>query len=455
MIDADRIRALAVRGESEMLEFKRVVVPDIGKTVCAFSNADGGTILIGIDDKGSIVGAQSTRPLSLDEQQQRIYHSVQECSPAPIVSIKAVPVGPVTIIVIEIPKLYSGVCYYKNEIYVRVGTTDHKISGPAVEDFLKKRQILSFEEELSEASLEDISSEKVSSYVKRKSPESDFNPSRIGQLLVTLRLARMDGQFRIKKSALLMFAKNVSQFIPQCQVKLVRFQGTTPVIIADALSLSETVIESMEKSLEFIRKHTETRYKIESLVREEIPEYPPVAIREALVNAIAHRDYYSPAATQINIFDDRIEFVNPGSLPRELKIQDLPFLGLGIPRNPSLYSLLSAIKIIEGIGTGFPRIFQALSAAGLPDPHIEEVGPLFKVAFYNHLSPSERGGLNERQRRIMAYLREHKIASSARFKNLTGKSQPTIWFDLQDLMKRGLVERVGKGRGTRYALKKT
>ncbi len=393
------------------------------------------------------------RVLSLDEQQQRIYHSVQECNPPPVVSIKTVVVDSVPLIVIEVPKLYSGVCYYKNDIYVRVGTTDHRISGPAVEDFLKKRQILSFEEEISEALLDDISPEKLVAYIKRRATDSGFDESKIGQLLVTLRLARLNGKLKIKKSALLMFAKNVSHFIPQCQVKLVRFQGTTPVAIADALTISDTVVESIERSEAFIRKNTKTRYRIESLAREEIPEYPPAAIREALVNAIAHRDYYSPASVQINIFDNRIEFVNPGSLPKELKIQDLPFLGLGIPRNPTIYTLLSSIKIIEGLGTGFPRIFSALSAAGLPDPHIEEVGPLFKVVFYNHLPPSEKGGLTERQRRILGYLREHKIAASGRLKTLTGASQPTIWFDLQDLMKRGLVERIGKGRGTRYTLK--
>ena len=222
-----------------------------------------------------------------------MYHSQQECSPTPVCSIVTVDTEKGVVILVKIPKIGSGVCYYKNEIYVRVGTTDHKIAGPAIEDFLKKRQVLCFEDEPSEANISDLDIPRIKDYLAKRNPTIPFEQSKLKSILCTLHVAAINGDFHIKKSAVLLFAKSPALFIQQNQIKLVRFRGTIAADIIDGETLSDTLLDNINKSLDFIRKHTKTALKIETLEREEIPEYPHVALREAVINAIIHKDYYS------------------------------------------------------------------------------------------------------------------------------------------------------------------
>lgn len=449
-MDEKQVLEIVKSGETQTTEFKRTASKDVGKTICAFSNASGGLLLIGVEDNGVITGLPVQK---LDEIQQQIYHSQQECSPTPICSITSVDTAKGRILLVKIPKLGSGVCYYKNEIYVRVGTTDHKIAGPAIEDFLKKRQVLCFEDELADATLSDIDAGKIKHYLAKRNPTIPFDAANLKSILSTLRVGTTNGEFHLKKSAILLFAEESSKFIPQNQVKLAKFRGTIAADILETITLSDTLIENIDKSMDFLLKHIKKGYKIEAVRREELLEYPVVAIREAFINAIVHRDYYSPAAVQVNIFDDRIEITNPGALPRELKIQDLPFLGLGIPRNPTLYRLLSDVNIVEGLGTGFPRMFYAMRTAGLPDPHPEELGSIFKITLRNKFSPREKAGFNERQQRAIAYIQENKTITANKYTELYSVSKPTAIADLTGLVKQGIIQKVGKGRATHYVKK--
>jgi len=449
-MDEKQALELISGGETETTEFKRTTTKDSGKTICAFSNAGGGVLFIGVEDKGSIKGLN---PNSLDKIQQQIYHSQQECSPVPVCSISKVNTKFGVILAVKVPQFGSGVCYYKDEIYVRVGTTNHRIAGPAIEDFLKKKQVLCFEDENSDAKISDLDLNKIKSYVGQRNPSINFESSKIKSILRTLRVAIGNGDFHLKKSAVLLFAKNPDQFILQNQVKLARFKGVLAIDILDTITLSDTLIENIERSVKFVIKNISKSYKIEGVRRKEVLEYPIVALREAIVNAIVHRDYYSPAATQINIFDDRIEITNPGALPKELKVKDLPFLGLGIPRNPTLYRLLSDVKIVEGLGTGFPRMFGTMRAAGLPDPRPEDIGTLFKITLYNKFPSIGEKGLNERQQMALGYINEHKTITSSRYMELYSISKPTAVIDLKKLVKLGFLKRIGKAKATYYTVK--
>ncbi len=450
-MDNKQILEIIKGGETQTTEFKRTSNKDVGKTLCAFSNINGGLLIIGVEDNGQIIGIQSSKQ---DEIQQQIYHSQQECNPTPVCSISLFDTEKGKIFLVKVPKLGSGICYYKNEIYVRVGTTDHKIAGPAIEDFLKKKQILCFEDDFIDARLEDLDQTKIKEYLKKRNPSISYEENKLKSVLATLRVASLNEPFQLKKSAILLFGRQISQFIPQNQVKLVRFKGSIAVDILDMTNLSETIVDNIEQSIKFVLKHIKKEFRIQGVRREEILEYPIVALREAIVNAIIHRDYYSQAATQINIFDDRIEISNPGALPRELKVRDLPFLGLGIPRNPTLYRLLSDINIVEGLGTGFPRMFQAMRSQGLPDPHPEDFGTIFKLTLYNTF-PLKKEGFNERQLRAINYTREHKVITSNKFQQLYKVSKPTAVSDLVFLVKRGFLRKVGKGRSTHYTIKES
>jgi ATP-dependent DNA helicase RecG len=445
-MDEKQVLEIVKSGETQTVEFKRAVTKDFGKTMCAFANAGGGTIFVGVEDNKVVSGLKSDL---LDEFQQQIYHAQQECVPNPLSSITPVVINSLTVLVVRVPKLATGICYYRNEIYVRVGTTDHRISGPAIEDFLKKRQVLSFEEETTNAVLHDLDVDKIGAFLAKRNPGIPFEKSKLATTLVTLRVAVSEPEFHLKKSAILLFGKNPSQFIPQNQVKLARFKGKIAVDILDTTTRAGTLTDNVIESTDFILRHIKKTPSITSLKREDMYEYPLVALREALTNAIAHRDYYSSAATQINIFDDRIEISNPGALPRELKVDDLPFLGLGIPRNPTIYQLLHDAGMVEGLGTGFPRMFQAMRSAGLPDPKPEDYGTIFKLTLYN-ATQEKIGGLNDRQRRAITYLQEHKTITTMIYEKFCKVSKPTAIQDLDVLVKQGILKKKGKARSTHY-----
>ena len=301
--------------------------------------------------------------------------------------------------------------------------------------------------------MEDISTEKVQIFLAKRNPAMQFNAQDIMTTLATLRVAIMEPEFKLKKAALLLFGKQPSQFIQQNQVKLVRFKGTVAVDILDTLTLSGTLIDNINQSLDFIQRHTRKTFTITEAQREEQPEYPFLALREAVVNAIVHRDYYSSAAVQINIYDNRLEITNPGALPAELKVDNLPFIGLGIPRNPTIYQLLHDAGYVEGLGTGFPRIYQSMQQAGLPDPKPEDLGTLFKITLYNANAPELRDGLSDRQRKALSYIREHKIISTSVYERLYNVSKPTAINDLNNLTVLGHLTKKGRGRATHYLLR--
>ncbi len=213
--------------------------------------------------------------------------------------------------------------------------------------------------------------------MQRRSPSFKFEEKNIEEYLLNLEVAKRNAEISIKNVGVLFFAKDIRRMLPQSEIKLVRFKGIQAVDILDSRFVNGTILENLKEADDFITKNTRTALKIEKLEREEISEYPKAVIREALVNALAHRDYFSKDSIQINIFDDRIEFINPGRLPNGLSMQILGTLS--VRRNPLTYYLLREIKLMEGFATGIPRMRSSLKKAGLPEPRFEELGSFFRV----------------------------------------------------------------------------
>lgn len=450
-MDASSLRKLIALGEGSTVELKQSVPKDTGQTICAFANSDGGHLILGVDRKGQVTGLGGR---NLDQLQQEIFKSYKICDPLPGMQIHTVDVEGKPVLVVTTAKLGEGVCYYGNEIYLRVGSTNHRLAGPEIEDFLRKTQLFNFDHSKSTASIGDVDPEKVKSFMERRTPNYVFETKNLKKLLLSLRVAVENGGFYLRNGGILFFAKEPAHFFPQNQVKLARFKGKTAVDVLDTQVLSNTVIENIDQSIAFINRSTKKAYEITGGPdRIERTEYPETAVREAIVNSLAHRDYFSTAAVQVNIFDDRIEFVNPGVLPKGMSTKTLPSLGLGVPRNPLVYQLLIDAKKVEGIGTGIPRMIDAMRKHGLPDPEFQQIGPFFKTTLYNAFD--EQGlGLNIRQRRCLIYLKDNEIITGPQYRQLFKTSHPTAVADLNKLIKAGLVKKRGKGKATAYVLAK-
>lgn len=433
--------------ESQILERKTSLSDPkkLGHTICAFANSEGGVLLIGVDTTGHLIGITRTE---LDSKQRLMVELIKECRPIPSVKIKIHEIEKKSIIIVCVNKLFDTVCFFDGKVWIRTGSTNRQLNSGELIEFLKGKKILNFEDQVSDATIEDMDPEKLQSYLEKRSEIPDFRGKDTNDLLFNLKLLREKSPTNL---AVLFFAKNLSKFIPYAEIRLIRFKGTEPVDIINTSRITKVITEAIDNAISFIRLNTKTKYEIKDIKREDIPDYPVAVIREAVSNAVGHRDYYNQNSIQISIFDDRIEITNPGRLPMELKLSDLG--RLAVHRNPRLYQMLSLAGYAEGYGTGVPRMIQRMRESGLPDPFFEEIGSFFRVTLYNLESKKavEKYGLNRLQQKIFTLVKNGKNKSKLIAKECQ-ISVPTVIKHLAELEKKGIVEKTGTTRGAYYKI---
>ncbi|MDP2666429.1 MAG: ATP-binding protein [Candidatus Diapherotrites archaeon] len=446
------VEELLSQEESESLERKSSIADSkgIGETACAFANQpSGGFFLIGVDKAGNVVGVPSQK---VDDWTQAVASIIQSARPVPKADFKIVENNAKKILVVQVHSVNDEyACFYHGKIYVRVGNTTRALNEKELIDFLRVRQILSFEETVSSVKLEDIENSKVQEYLKLRNEKISLNEKTALQNMGLLKGPNKETPTNL---ALLFFARKIEAVIPQSEIRLTRFKGVEPIHIANTQRLTATLIDAIEKTIGFIDLYTEKEVIIQLTRRTEKPTYPLEVIREAVINALGHRDYFNQNATQVSIFDDRVEITNPGSLPKGLPISQLG--RLSVHRNPRLYQLLSHAKYGEGLGTGIPRMIERMRAWKLPDPKFEEIGNAFRVTLYNTKSTQKikRLELTPLQEKILQLIRESKSTKTKTLTEKTNYSAPTIINNLNELEKRGLIKKIGKTRGAHYILRK-
>jgi len=287
----------------------------------------------------------------------------------------------------------------------------------------------------------------------------DFQ-KRVGQaqvpvqtLLKNLSLLTNDG--KPCNGAVLLFGRNPQQFFPEAQVKCARFAGTTSIRFLDEMTIEGNLLNQLENALKFVARNTQRGIRITGRPeRETIPEYPDAAIREAVINAICHRDYAAVGTIQVRIYDDRLEVWNPGTLPSNLTIESLFREHPSLPRNPKIALAFHRARLIEHWGTGTLRIAEACDRVGIKLEFLLEPG-FFMVRFVKpelRISPSEEQKLNERQRKALEYARKHGHITNRDYQKLCDISSRQVLKDLIDLVEKGLLIKDGKGRAVKYAL---
>lgn len=445
------IEHLVSQEENQVFERKLSIKDpsDIGHVICAFANTDGGTLAVGIDDRGALNGIPKD---DLDGVQQKISNIVRQCQPAPFADIRLLEKDGRCVVAVLVQPIGEGnVCSFKGKVWIRSGSTNRYLDSAGLVEFLKGRYILSFEDSASEADMGDLDEDKVKAYFRARSQKP---PERkIEELLFNIKLVKKVETAKPTNLAVLFFARDVERFIPQVEVKLVRFRGVEPVDIVNHKRFYETILESIGKSIDFIKLNTYTKAEIKGMKRNDIPEYPEPAIREAVINAVGHRDYYNRNSIQVNIFDDRIEITNPGALPKGMTLRELG--KLAIHRNPRLYQMLNAANLVEAYGTGISRMIRELRDAGLPDPEFEEIGDFFRVTIYNKRS-REMGKLLELlpiQKELLELLKREKRLKTKTFAERKGVSVMTSLKHFKRLESAGLIKKIGKTRGVYYVLK--
>jgi len=238
------------------------------------------------------------------------------------------------------------------------------------------------------------------------------------------------------------------QFFPQSEIRLVRFDGTESVKILASQFIQADLGTAIDATFSFLRTHISKQLIVGNQPqRDEVYEYPLPVLREAVINAVVHRDYFNINSIQVSIYDDRITVVSPGSVPKGMSLEW--FGSLSIKRNPIIYRILRDLLYIEGLGTGVPRMIQEMRDAGLPDPKFEFGGDFFIVQMRRSVARQVMD-LSDRATRLMTYLATHSGITANEYAAMANVSRATASNDLRQLSDQGRIKKVGRTRGAYY-----
>ena len=443
------------QGERQNLEFqekpKEKDKEGIGKTICAFANTNDGIILVGVSDDRKIVGTSK----KTESQIANVAHS---CKPSVYPNIFHLDAEGKTILIIKIKKT-ENIHSYKNIAYKRVGTHDMPLSPEEVIEIAKATGEIKFDDKIcKQASLEDIDKAKVKWFLKKATRERNFDvdpETSIKQILEKLELAK-DG--KLTNAAILLFGKNPQRFFLQAETRCARFKGLKPIKpFIDMKVFGGNIIDQVNAAEDFVLRHISMAAWVESgkIERQEKWEYPPDAIREAIVNAICHRDYEISSNVQVRIFDDRIEIWGCGPLPEPLTVEDLKGDHRSILRNPLIGKCFFLIKFIEQWGTGTNDIINMCSDWELPEPLFEYIAKSLVVTFRKSKLTEEYLNtliLNARQKKAIEYLKRNKEISNKVYREINNIGKAIAAEELNNLVKKEVLKTIGKGRATKYVL---
>lgn len=467
-------------GENRRNEFKEKLPKhdQIAKTVVAFSNGAGGKLIIGIEDQtNKVVGLSDDDVVQLPDQISNIIYD--SCYPIIIPEIYSERIGDQTVLVVEVFPGPLKPYYLKNKkklegTYIRIGPSNRVADHEMMMELERQKRNISFDEEV----IYDLNEAAVD-FEKLQNDFHEYTGKELTRRdLFNLKLlSEVSGTIYPTKAGLLLAGRKENQ--PEyARVKSARFQGNKTEEFIDQKEFQGPLYTQVEEAMKFAKMYIAKSGKIEGIQRHDRYEVPLIAIREALINAVVHRDYsVTGSDIKFAIFDNRIEIVSPGVLPKTLDINDI-IVGRSEIRNKVIARFFNEIGFIEQWGTGIQKMISACREAGIEMPQFIESGYFFKVVIFkaNQLesdyseevhafsgdkvaksSDKKQNGsdkVNGSEQIILEYLEDYAEISNQTVRELTGLSQSGARKVLSKLNKKGFVEAIGERRGRTYRLKK-
>lgn len=448
----------------------------------AFANRTGGGVLLfGLSETDSfaVVGVGNVQKLQEDITHVASTNMEPTLRPQFVVD----EIDGETIVAVEIDEVPATQkpCFYKqaglpNGAYLRVGNTNRQMTEYEVFGYLSSRgQPTHDEEPVASASPGDLNSTLLDEYLarlRRARPQASFLEGSQEDILVRLHVLHRHGDVvRPTLAGLVMFGKYPQEFFPQLMITFVQYYGTdeeekTPqgARFMDNQRFEGPIPEMVEQAETYVLGAMRKATLIEGIFRRDIPEYPLEALREALANAVAHRDYSSyvrGSYIRLRMFADRLEVQSPGGLFGNVNEENLE--EEHSTRNTRLMRMMEDMHIVENRGSGVKAMLQAMREANLEPPRFTDRRASFLVTFRNHtlmnpgaivwLNQFAARALNDRQRLALVYLRQHGEIHNSIYRRLTRGDSMTAGHDLRRLVEADLVEQQGVGRGTSYKLK--
>jgi ATP-dependent DNA helicase RecG len=447
----------------------------------AFSNrTGGGIVLLGLDEREGFAPVGVGDPQKLLEDIGSLASSEMEPPLRPECTVAEIEDK--TLIAVEIPEVRpeQKPCYYKpaglqKGSYIRVGNTNRQMTDYEVFGYLSARsQPRHDEDAVLEASMEDLDREALQSHIsnlKRARPEAEFLNLPLEQALAQMRLVKdVDGIRRPTLAGILVFGQNPQTFYPQLVITFVQYYGVsetepTPrgARFLDNRKFEGSIPYVIERSVNHVMASIRKSTLIDGAFSRDIPEYPDEAIREGILNAVAHRDYsHSVRGTPIRIrlFADRLEILSPGGLFGNVTEETLE--EEQSTRNVVLVRTMEDLHLVENRGSGIPVMIRAMREANLGPPLFKDTRSSFRLTLRNHtlLSPDTITWLNQfsdlplndRQRVGLAYVRASGSIGNSDYRRLNHVDVLTASQELRELVGMKLVVSHGVKRWTRYSL---
>ena len=428
-------------GENLTTEFKREYTDEIKKTIVAFANTAGGTLYIGINDDKSIAGADNPDDTLL--QVSNVVRSAIKPDLTLFVDCKIEKKGEATVIVVTVqkgtacPYYLAGKGIRPEGVYVRQGTSSVPATETAILSMIKETDGEKYEEVRSLN--QDLIFREAGHFFDMKNVPFGLNQYK------TLRLQTTDGVY----TNLGFLLSDQSVHI----VKLAVFEGLEKEIFKDRREFSGSLLKQLEDIYTFLDMYNHTHAKVKGLYREDQRDYPEDALREALLNALVHRDYAFSSSTLISIFDDRIEFVSIGGLPKGVSLDDI-LLGISVPRNENLASVFYRLHLIEAYGTGIPKIMRSYTDCKRK-PEIQTTGNAFKITLPNrnaniHKVSGNNVSFTENEEKVIAMLDKQGEIVRKDVEAALDVSQAMAVRLLRGLLDKEAIRAIGGGKKTRY-----
>ena len=438
--------------ETETVELKSIVLDDIKKEIIAFANCNGGTVYVGVADDGTVLGVENA-----DECALQISNMVRDAVKPDItlfIHYETLDCEGKAVVAVNIQRGTNRPYYLAKKglrpegVYVRQGYSSVPATDTAIRQMIKETDGDSFE------NMRSINQELTFEVTKKEFEKRNLA---FGQpQKQTLKLVSADGIYT--NLGLLL-----SEQCPHT-IKAAVFEGINQNVFKDRREFSGSLMQQLNEVYDYIDFHNQTHATFQKLLRIDTRDYPEVAVREALLNSLVHRDYSFRASTLISIYEDRIEFVSIGGLIPGLELDDL-MMGVSVCRNAHLANVFYRLQLIEAYGTGMKKIMGAYADAPV-QPQIAATNNAFKIILPNVNAILKATEVSKKidnaaallsdsnEKKVLQFLKEHSMITRKEAQTLLEVSQSTAGRILKAMVDNGQIKKIGGSRTTRYELSK-
>jgi len=427
-------------GENLTIEFKREYTEEIKKSIIAFANTAGGTLFIGVNDDKTIAGINNP-----DETLLKVTNAVRSAVKPDLtlfVDCRVEKAGESQIIIINVqrgtacPYYLAGKGIRPEGVYIRQGASSVPATETAILKMIKETDGEKYEE--TRSLNQELTFNEAEKYFQMENLPFNQNQQK------TLHLQTVDGVYT--NLGLLLSDQSVHT------VKLAVFEGLDKELFKDRREFSGSLLKQLWDIYEYLDIHNSIRAEIKGLTRTDIRDYPEDSLREALLNSLVHRDYSFSSSILVSIFDNRIEFISIGGLPKGVFLEDI-LLGLSVPRNENLANVFYRLHLIEAYGVGIPKIMRSYSGSPAK-PEIQVTGNAFKIILPNRNTAGnddEKIKFLENEEKVISMFEKQSAITRKDIEDVLSVSQAKAVRIIRHLINMGVIRVNGEGKNTHYS----